>query len=285
MRDMERLKNKSVLITGASAGIGAATARLMAGAGARVVLNARRADRLEALANETGASVVAGDITDPAVRARLVAAAGESVDFLINNAGYGEPGPVETVSEEDARRQFEVNFFAAAEMMRAVLPGMRARRAGHIVNISSVAGRFGYPLFGWYCATKHALEGLSDALRVEVAPWNVKVVLIEPGPVRTEFFDVTIKKAAPHMEDADSPYAPFFQNVEAIEKDFMKQATTPENVAKVVLKACSKKNPSGRYAVTGMARTAIAASRLLPRAWLDAGIRRQFKIPGKDEVR
>ncbi|MDH3590592.1 MAG: SDR family NAD(P)-dependent oxidoreductase, partial [Planctomycetota bacterium] len=153
-----------------------------------------------------------------------------------------------------------------------------------IVNVSSVAGRFGYPLFGWYCATKHALEGLSDALRNEVRPWKIRVVLIEPGPVKTEFFDVSKAKAETHVADEASPYAPFFRHIDRIEADFMKQATTPEGVAKVIVRACEKAKPKGRYAVTGMAKTAIAASKLLPRSWMDAGIRKQFKIPRPAEV-
>ncbi|MHC4550498.1 MAG: SDR family NAD(P)-dependent oxidoreductase [Planctomycetota bacterium] len=281
---MAQLEKAIAIITGASAGIGLATARRLRGLGARLVLNARRADRLQEVAEETGATAVAGDITDAAVRARLVEACGGRIDILVNNAGYGEPGPVEMVSEEDYRRQFDVNLFAVGAMIQAVLPMMRRQRAGRIINLSSVAGRFGYPLFGWYCASKHALEGLSDALRLEVAPWGIRAVLVEPGPVETEFFDVTMQRAAPYLNDASSPYEPFFRHAEAIEKEMTGRAATAEDVAAVIVRACLARRPRARYAVTAMAKTTILLTRILPRAWLDAAIRRQFRVPGRAEV-
>jgi len=281
---MAQLDNRTAIITGASSGIGLATARLLARYGARLVLNARREDRLGAIAAETGGTAVAGDVTDPAVRRRLVEACDGRTDILVNNAGYGEPGPVETVSEEDVRRQFEVNLFAVGDLIRLVLPGMRRARSGRIVNLSSVAGRFGYPLFGWYCASKHALEGLSDSLRLEVAPWGVRVVLIEPGPVETEFFDVVRGQAESQIADEASPYRPFFRHAEAIERDMMKRAATAEDVAAVIARACIADRPRARYAVTAMAKSSILMCRLLPRSWFDAGIRKQFRTPGAAEV-
>jgi short-subunit dehydrogenase len=281
---MAQLEKAIAIITGASAGIGRATAQRLRGLGYGLVLNARRKERLDALARETDAAAVAGDITDPAVRARVVEACGGRIDLLINNAGYGEPGPVEMVSEKDYRRQFEVNVFAAGAMIQAVLPTMRRRRTGRILNISSVAGRFGYPLFGWYCASKHALEGLSDALRLEVAPWGIQVVLIEPGPVETEFFDVTLERAAPMLQDEASPYRPFFRHTSEIERDLMKQAATPAAVADVIVTACRASRPRARYAVTRMAKTTVLLSRILPRTWFDTALRRQFRVPGPADV-
>jgi len=280
-----KLENRTALVTGASAGIGLATARLLRRHGARVVLNARRRDRLEALAAETQGVAVPGDITDASVRARLLEACGGRVDILVNNAGYGEAGPVETVGEAEGRRQIEVNFFAPAALMQAVMPLMRKQRSGRIVNISSVAGRFGYPLFGWYCASKHALEGLSDALRLEGRPWGVHVSLIEPGPVETEFFDVTKSRAEGLLGDASSPYAPFFRHVEEIERDMMKRAAKPERVAEFVLSACVARRPRDRYAVTAMAKGTVLALRLLPRAWVDGLAARQFRVPRPEELR
>ena len=281
---MSLFENQTAIVTGASAGIGLATAKTLRRLGARLVLNARRQERLEEISGELGAASVAGDITDPAVRDRVVEACDGRVDFLVNNAGYGEPGPVETVPEEDFRRQFEVNFFAAAEMMRAVLPLMRKQRSGRIVNVSSVAGRFGYPLFGWYCASKHALEGLSDALRLEAQPWGISVALVEPGPVETEFFDVTKTKAAPRMADAESPYAPFFRHVDTIEKDFMKQAVSAQAVADAIVRACTDSSPRARYVVSFMAKTSILALRIVPRGLLDRMVRKQFRVPAPEEV-
>jgi NAD(P)-dependent dehydrogenase (short-subunit alcohol dehydrogenase family) len=281
---MQALRGRTAVVTGATAGIGRAVAGLFAREGVRLVLSGRREDRLREVVAATGGAAVAGDVTDASVRDRIVAACEGRVDILVNNAGYGEPGPVETVPEAEYRRQMEVNLFACAELMRGVLPLMRRQRSGRIVNVSSVAGRFGYPLFGWYCASKHALEGLSDALRLEAAPWGISVVLIEPGPVRTEFFDVAKGRAAPQM-DASSPYAPFFAHIDEIEADFMKHAATPERVAEVIAKACRVPRPRDRYAVTAMAKTLLLLTRLLPRRWFDAGTRRQFHVPGPEGVR
>lgn len=281
---MPRLENRTALVTGASAGIGLATARLLAREGARVVLNARRAAKLDAVARETKGVAVAGDVTDAAVRARLLEACGQRVDILVNNAGYAEAGPVETVGEAEARRQFEVNFFAAAALMQGVMPLMRKQRSGRIVNISSIAGRFGYPLFGWYCASKHAIEGLSDALRLEARPWGVHVALVEPGPVETEFFEVTKERASGQLGDAGSPYAPFFRHTDAIEREMMKRAATAEDVAATVLKACLARKPRDRYAVTRMAKGTILALRLLPRALVDRAAARQFRVPRPEEL-
>jgi short-subunit dehydrogenase len=280
---MAQLEKSIVVITGASAGIGRAAARRLRRLGHGLVLNARREDRLAELAQETDAVAVAGDITDPAVRARVVEACGGRIDVLINNAGYGEPGPVELVTEENYRRQFDVNLFAAGAMIQAVLPTMRRQRSGRILNISSVAGRFGYPLFGWYCASKHALEGMSDALRLEVAPWGIHVVLIEPGPVETEFFDVVLDRAGSKKGEG-TPYEPFFEHTDEIQRDMMKRAATADDVVDVIVRACRARRPRARYAVTWMAKATVFMTKVLPRRWLDAAVRREFRVPGPGDV-
>ncbi|MGH7163732.1 MAG: SDR family NAD(P)-dependent oxidoreductase, partial [Planctomycetota bacterium] len=214
----------------------------------------------------------------------LLEAAGGRVDVLVNNAGYGELGPVETVPEAEARRQMETNFFAPAALIRAVLPSMRAARSGTIVNVSSIAGRFGYPLAGWYCASKHALEALSDSLRLEMRPFGVSVVLVEPGPVRTEFFDIARDRARPQLDDEGSPYRAFFRHTDDTERRFLRQACGPEDVARVIVKALLARRPRDRYAVTVMAKASLLARALLPRRLFDAALRRQFRVPRPDEL-
>jgi len=276
---MERLDGRTAIVTGASSGIGAATARLFHAHGARLVLNARRRDRLEAVAAGTGATAVPGDVTEPAVREAIVAAARGRVDLLVNNAGYAETGPVELVAEADARRQLEVNLFAVGAMVRAVLPLMRAARSGRILNVSSIAGRLGYPLFGWYCASKHALEGLSDALRLEARPFGVHVCLVEPGPVDTEFFSVARERGSPLLEDGASPYRPLYAHAGEIEAHFRGMAAPPERVARALLKAATARRPKARYPVHALAKATMLALRLLPRGLVDRALRRDFRVP------
>lgn len=175
------------LVTGASSGIGAATARTLQSLGHVVHGAARRTDRLADLETE-GVHPLALDVTDEASLQAGVAAVLEHsgrIDVLVNNAGYGSYGAIEDVDPAEAQRQFDVNVFGAMRLTQLVLPHMRAQGGGTVVNISSMGGRFHTPLGGWYHATKFALEALSDALRVEVAPFGIDVVVIEPGGIAT----------------------------------------------------------------------------------------------------
>ena len=198
---MPALANQVVIITGASSGIGEATARRLVRGGARVVIAARRAERLDTLARDldpTGSRVlvVAGDVTSDADRRKLVEAALKKfgrIDALVNNAGYGTRGPVEIVPIEAIRKNFETNVFSLLALTQLVLPAMRERGSGCIVNIGSVAGRIARPLSSIYDATKHALEALTDGLRGELKPFGVRVTLIRPGFIVTEFIDAASK--------------------------------------------------------------------------------------------
>lgn len=268
---MGKLDGQVVIVTGASAGIGEAASRRLAREGATVVMSARRAPRLDALKLEIESAggralSVVGDVTSPQDRERLVQetmnACGR-IDGLVNNAGYGQRGPVELVPVEAIRQNFETNLFSLIALTQLVIPIMRDRGSGRIVNISSVAGRIARPLSSVYDSTKHALEAISDGLRGELAPFGIRVVVIEPGFIITEFLGVANENARPIMENA-GPYTDSFERLGGVVRRLRKIAGRPEDIAEVILKALSARNPRARYAAPGHARLALAVKRLLP---------------------
>ena len=241
---------KTVLITGASSGIGKATAqRLLEHGGFTVYVAARRVEKMQDLA-EAGAKVIRMDIT---ADADIVAAVEQinreagGVDILINNAGYGLNAAMEDTPIEMARHQFEVNLFGLGRLTQLVLPSMRQKQSGRIINVSSVGGKVYSPLGSWYIATKHALEGWSDCLRLEVKPFGIDVVIIEPGAIRTEFEDVL---SGPMMElSGDTAYGPMARQIANMMKTtFEKQASPPSVIADVMSKAVTAGRPKTRYA-------------------------------------
>jgi NADP-dependent 3-hydroxy acid dehydrogenase YdfG len=180
---------RTAFVTGASAGIGEATARALLAAGYRVFAGARRLDRMAGLA-AAGATLIKLDLTDDAsivAAVNTIKNAAGRIDVLVNNAGYGSYGALEDVPLDEGRRQFEVNVFGLARLCQLVLPMMSAQKSGKIVNVTSIGGKIWEPLGAWYHATKFAVEGLSDCLRVEAAPFGVDVIVIEPGAIRTEW--------------------------------------------------------------------------------------------------
>src|SRR6516164_3306739 len=180
---------KVALVTGASSGIGEATARQLAAAGFTVYAAARRTERMQQL-TEAGIRPIAMDVTDDAsmqTGVKTILNEQGRIDALVNNAGYGSYGALEDVPMSEARAQMEVNVFGAARLIQLVLPQMRQQRSGTIVNITSMGGKIYTPLGAWYHATKHALEALSDCLRMELKPFGINVVVIEPGGIRTEW--------------------------------------------------------------------------------------------------
>lgn len=265
-----------MIVTGASSGIGAATALRLAREGARVVLCARRRERLEALAREIEARsgtalTIQADVTVPDDRERVVRealAAFGRIDALVNNAGYGQRGPVELVPLDEVRRNFETNVFSLIALIQLVLPTLRAQRSGRIVNISSVAGRIAVPYSAVYAATKHAVEAISDGLRGELAPFGIQVVLIEPGFVTTEFFDVAEVASQPVAENL-GPYAPYAGGAGRHFERGRRMAAAPEEIAAVIAKALTVERPRARYAAPFHARVALAARRLLPQRVFD----------------
>ena len=248
--------SKVVLITGASSGIGRAAAILLAEQGHTVYAGARRADRLAELAG-SGVTPTEMDVTDSADNERAVNQVIETegrIDVLINNAGFGIYGPVEDVPLDDARYQFEVNLFGLAHLTQLVLPHMRAQGSGRIVNISSMVGKVFTPMGAWYIASKHALEGWSDCLRLETAPFGIRVVLIEPGAIHTEFGDVMVAELA--KIPADSPYHPRIAALSALMEDpgAVEYRSGAAAAAKVYAKAATTPRPRRRYVVGALAR-------------------------------
>jgi NAD(P)-dependent dehydrogenase (short-subunit alcohol dehydrogenase family) len=252
---------ETVLVTGASSGIGRATARYFAEDGWTVYATSR--DGSDADVDDCRTDDL--DVTDGAAIDRVVdridTEAG-GVDVLVNNAGYGQYGPVEDVPADAVHRQFDVNVYGPHRLARAVLPGMRDRGDGTLVNVSSVAGRVATPGRGVYSGSKFALEAMSDALRAEVEPFGADVVLVEPGPVETEFADRM--DAQFEATERRPAYDWVYDALE--DGTFLAQsplATTPEAVARVIHDAASVDDPDPRYPVGRAARLLLAA-RFLP---------------------
>jgi short-subunit dehydrogenase len=278
-----------VIVTGASAGIGEATARMLAREGATVVLTARRQDRLEKVCNDIESAggralAVAGDVTSDADRKRLVDEVIRSfgrIDALVNNAGFGQRGPIELVPVDAIRNNFETNLFSLIALTQLVIPIMRQQKRGRIVNISSVAGKIARPLSSVYDATKHALEAISDGMRGELAPFGIKVVIIEPGFILTEFLGVA-NEGARDFTDKENPYKRFFEGFGDGYKRMRKMAGKPDDIANLVVKALAVGTPRARYAAPLHAKLALALKRFLPSRVFDAIIRRQSGISAKD---
>ena len=272
---------KVALVTGASSGIGEATARQLAAAGLTVYAAARRTERMQKL-TEAGIHPIAMDVTnDTSMQAGVEAILNEQgrIDVLVNNAGYGSYGALEDVPMAEARAQMEVNVFGAARLTQLVLPTMRAQRSGTIVNVTSMGGKITTPLGAWYHATKFALESISDCLRMEVAPFGIDVVVIEPGGIRTEWSGIAAEKV--RAVSSNGPYAP---QGNAVASSLTSEATRrrsspPELIGKTITKAVAARRPKTRYAVGYGAKPMIALHGLLPDRTFDAFIRRATSVP------
>jgi NAD(P)-dependent dehydrogenase (short-subunit alcohol dehydrogenase family) len=276
--------SKAVLITGCSSGIGRATAVRLAKKGWTVYASARRPESIADLA-EAGCRTLRLDVTDAeSMRAAVAEIEREqgAVGVLINNAGYSQSGPVEQIDMEAVRRQFETNVFGVVALTQLVLPRMREQRWGKIVNVGSMGGRLTFPGGGFYHATKHALEAISDALRFEVRGFGIDTILVEPGLIVTEFGNAAV--ASMDGVSDDGPYAEFNAKLTKLTTEtyagpMRHLGGGPDAVAKAIEKAISRKRPSARVRVTASARLAIAQRRLTPdRVW-DAAMRTQFPQP------
>jgi len=257
--------NKTALVTGASSGIGeAAVTRLLAD-GYTVFAAARRMTRMAAL-EKAGAIIVSLDLTDDvsisAVMDR-VRAQGGRLDLLVNNAGYGSYGALEDVPLEEGRRQCEVNLFGLARLCQLALPIMREQKSGRIVNITSIGGKMHEPFGAWYHATKFAVEGLSDCLRVEVKPFGIDVIVIEPGAIRTEWTDIA--KDSLMKRSGTTAYGPYARRHAAMfaQMDSSTMASSPVVIANAIAKAAGARRPRTRYAIGGGAKPILFLRRLL----------------------
>jgi NAD(P)-dependent dehydrogenase (short-subunit alcohol dehydrogenase family) len=290
-----------VLITGCSSGIGHAAAISLHNAGFPVYATARNAETLASLA-ERGIHTLALDVTDEASMTQAVAAVDDAagwVGVLINNAGYGLYGPVEQQPMTEVRRQFETNFFGPTRLIQLVLPAMRGRGRGRILNVSSMGGRATLPGGAFYHASKYAVEALSDALRMEVAQFGIDVVLIEPGPVNTPWNDVaaaSLSTAVPGADDVspdvvgggsagDDPYAAYKAAVAASfvtahNGPLARLGSTADDIAAAITRAATARRPRGRYLINPVAKSVVTMNRLLPARAYDAVLRRQYKLPG-----
>jgi short-subunit dehydrogenase len=298
-----------VLITGCSSGIGRAAAISLHAAGLTVYATARQVDAVAGLARQ-GINTLALDVTDEASMTEAVAAVEEAagpVGVLVNNAGYGLYGPVEQMPMDEIRRQFETNFFGLVRLTQLVLPGMRRRGRGRILNVSSMGGRITLPGGAFYHASKYAVEALSDALRMEVAQFGIDVVLIEPGPVKTPWNDVaaaSLSTATPvgagsspggvgpggsdgGPGDAAAGGDPYATYKTAVGASFGRAqsglvgrlGSTSEDIAKVITQAVTARRPRARYLINPVAKSLVVMNQVLPARAYDSMMRRQYGLP------
>jgi short-subunit dehydrogenase len=258
-------KKQVMLVTGASSGMGKDFALRLIKEGHMVYGAARRIDKMNDIEKAGGKAIQMDVIEADQVKAcveQIIEEEGR-IDVLINNAGYAVYGAVETVSIEDAKRQFDVNIFGLAQITKEVLPHMRAQKNGKIINISSVGGKIFTPMGAWYHATKHALEGWSDCLRLELAPFGIDVVIIEPGVIKTEFGDVMYQPMVDRSKG--TPYQDLSKKLAdaTLEVYSNDQASDPKVITDLVVDAVKAKKPKTRYAAGYMAKPLLTARKLL----------------------
>ena len=255
---------KVAVVTGASAGIGEATVKRLIEQGYTTYAASRRLERMANL-EKLGAILLPLDLTgDSSIvqAAKRIRTEQGRIDVLVNNAGYGSYGAVEDVPLDEARRQFEVNVFGLARLVQLVTPLMRQRGAGKILNVSSIGGKGWEPLGAWYHATKFAVEGFSDCLRMELKPFGIDVIVIEPGAIRTEWGQIaldTLQQASSH-----TVYGPQAEEKRALFLAAAGSASDPDVVAREIVKAIKAKRPKTRYVVGAHAKPLVFMSTFMP---------------------
>ncbi|HET6585030.1 MAG TPA: SDR family NAD(P)-dependent oxidoreductase [Nannocystaceae bacterium] len=271
----------TVLLTGATSGIGHATARTLVQRGHRVIAAGRDEVALAAIRNELGVVPLRLDLTDAdsidaAVRHALEVAP-EGIDVLVNNAGMGVLAPMAEIDPADLRRQFETNVFGLVALTQRLVPHMRDRGRGRIINVSSIGGRMTLPLFGGYNATKHALESISDAFRYELAAFGIDVVLVEPGVIRTSFSSRAAHDGRSYL-NASGPYArAMTRGMDLLARADLRAAPALR-VARTIADAVEARRPRARYVVPRRTVMALWLLGVLPTRWTDALLRRVWAL-------
>jgi NAD(P)-dependent dehydrogenase (short-subunit alcohol dehydrogenase family) len=275
--EMEKENQRVVLVTGASSGIGLACATHLAGRGFRVYGTSRRA----AAGSPGNVTMLTADVTDDRSVEQAIATVLDRegrLDIVVNNAGMGIAGPVESTSIDQAKGQFEVNFFGAFRVCRAVLPAMRRQRSGYIINIGSIGGLLAIPYQSMYSASKFALEGLSEALRMEVRPFGIRVVIIEPGDHKTA---LTENRQFTEISIATDAYSPSFEAALLKTAHDEQSGPGPEQIARLLYRIVNQRHPRLRYTIGPIPqRAAVWLKRLMPYSLLEYTMRTYYGLGG-----
>jgi len=277
------MERKTAIVTGSSSGFGLSVCLALAQEGYQVIATMRdtgKGSRLLAQAEQKGVldriALVSLDVTVPeqaeAVICQVISHYGR-IDLLINNAGVAIGGFVEELPPEKWQEQFQTNFFGLVHVTRAVLPQMRKQRSGTIINLSSISGLIGFPGLAPYAASKHAVEGFSESLRLELLPWGIDVVLIEAGAYKTEIWEKGLRQVT---ANENSPYAPQMNRLRQIVTRIAEQAGPPEEVVHAIMTAVRAKRPRLRYPVGKGIRVQLLLKKLLPWSFLEKMIARQL---------
>ena len=273
--------NKVALITGASSGIGLDVALRLLDNGFTVYAAARRTELMEEIVQKGGHSVYLDLNDEDSINScvnKVLQKEGQ-IDLLINNAGYGLGGSLEDIPLEKAKQQFEVNVFGMFRMIQLVLPSMRNQKSGKIINVSSMAGRFSTPFTGWYHASKYSVEALSDALRMEVKEFGIKVVIVEPGLIKTKWGIIHSDNI--NKYSSSSAYAKHSKDVsDYFRNSYTKSKfiTKPESISKLIVKIAFKKNPRPRYLKGKNAHIYVFVKSVLPTFIYDKFLELRFLL-------
>ena len=273
-------KYKVILITGASSGIGYDAALALAAEGHKIYAAARRVELMEPL-KDKGIVPIRMDVTDEQSMVEGVKAILDNegrIDVLVNNAGYGYFGAVETVTMEEARRQLEVNVFGLARLCQLVIPTMRKQGFGRIINTSSIAGRAVFLFGGWYHVTKYSVEALSDAMRMELKSFGIDVVMIEPGAIKTDWGLIAAKHLAESTEGSayESTAAPWAAIMDWAYRSSI--ISSPSVITRAICRAVNSRHPRARYRKGRLSGTVVFLHWLLPTCWWDALMRRMGSV-------